>query len=154
MNYFDDLVQKKNIGEVVLLLLFLIYLFTVPTLSYKVAEFISSIAGMVIIGLVVIYLFFKCNPILGIVGLIVAYTLIKSSRMMYSQNDKYALGNLAQFAPRERTVYSPFTPTQQFPYTLEEELVEKMAPLCSSTYNLNPASFTPNAENTYDSAPV
>jgi hypothetical protein len=41
----------------------------------------------------------------------------------------------------------------QFPYTLEQEVVKKMAP-AKESYDYTPSSFSPVLDDTYDAAPI
>jgi hypothetical protein len=45
---------------------------------------------------------------------------------------------------------SQFTAFNQFPYTLEQEVVAKMAPIVRSGSSLNTASYKPLIDNNYD----
>jgi hypothetical protein len=49
---------------------------------------------------------------------------------------------------------SQFTAFNQFPYTLEQEVVAKMAPIVRSGSSLTPPSYKPLLENLYDASPV
>ena len=149
--YLDDFLQKKNIGQVIVSILFIIYLLIGYTMPYSIATFISSIAGIIIVCLFVLFLFIKCNPILAIISLFVAFKLINNSCSQYSTNTGVGLSSLAQYGPKETTFPSSLNPTHQFEYTLEQEMVAKMAPICDTNYTLTTPSYKPNVENTYDS---
>jgi hypothetical protein len=49
---------------------------------------------------------------------------------------------------------SQFTAFNQFPYTLEQEVVAKMAPIVHTGYSINSASYKPLLDNLYDAAPI
>ena len=49
---------------------------------------------------------------------------------------------------------SQFTAYNQFPYTLEQEMVAKMAPAKSAGFSLSQASYKPLMDNLYDASPV
>jgi hypothetical protein len=49
---------------------------------------------------------------------------------------------------------SQFTAFNQFPYTLEQEVVAKMAPIARSGSSLVPASYKPLLDNLHDAAPL
>jgi hypothetical protein len=61
---------------------------------------------------------------------------------------------LQRFAPSEQKKSSQFTAFNQFPYTLEQEVVAKMAPIMKSGSSLNQASYKPLLDNLYDASPV
>jgi len=49
---------------------------------------------------------------------------------------------------------SQFTAYNQFPYTLEQEVVAKMAPIMKSGSSLTQASYKPLLENLHDAAKI
>ena len=42
----------------------------------------------------------------------------------------------------------------QFPYTLEQEVVKKMAPIRDTGYTNSESTFSPILDDTYDAAPI
>lgn len=60
------------------------------------------------------------------------------------------LDALQKYAPTENKKMSEFTAFNQFPYTLEQEVVKKMAPMVRSGSNLTQASYKPLLENLHD----
>ena len=61
---------------------------------------------------------------------------------------------LQKFAPSEEKKMSQFTAYNQFPYTLEQEVVAKMAPIMKSGSSLTQASYKPLLDNLYDASPI
>ena len=49
---------------------------------------------------------------------------------------------------------SQFTAFNQFPYTLEQEVVAKMAPIVRSGSSLSSASYKPLLDNLHDASPL
>ena len=113
----------------------------------SVATLIDSGAGKIVVALVALLLFAYSNPILGVLGIFVAFHLIKSASI------KTGMAALEEFYPTEQKKWSPFTKENQFPYTLEQEVVKKMAPQKFNT-NYVKASYKPMLEDTYDAAHV
>ena len=113
----------------------------------SVATLIDSGAGKIVVALVALLLFAYSNPILGVLGIFVAFHLIKSASI------KTGMAALEEFFPTEQKKWSPFTKENQFPYTLEQEVVKKMAPQKFNT-NYVKASYKPMLEDTYDAAHV
>ena len=70
MDYFSTLFVKKNIPQVVLSVLFVIYL----VMGFNIPEFlaipIDSSVGKIIIVLVALLLFAYSNPVLGVLALV------------------------------------------------------------------------------------
>jgi hypothetical protein len=148
MEYLKKLMEKKNIPQLILTILFVIYLVWGYKMPGNIADMIDTSSGKMIVILVALALFAYSNPILGIIGLIVAYELIKRS----SQTTGTAA--LAAYYPTEAKKWSPFSAHHQFPYTLEQEVVSKMAPVRNAEAVSSPATFKPILDNYHDAAPV
>ena len=148
MNSFSSLFKKENMGELALGILFIIYLIMGYKTPEPVASLIDSLGGKIVIFIVVIYLFMNSNPILAVLSLFVAFDLIRRSSVATG------IDALKRFAPSEEKKSSQFTAFNQFPYTLEQEVVKKMAPIIQSSSSLSPASYKPLLENLYDASPL
>jgi len=146
MNSFSDLLKKEHMGQLVLVVLFIIYLVMGYRTPQPIAGAVDSIVGKIILFLVVIYLFMHANPILAILSLFVAFDLLRRSSI--------ATGSAAllKYTPCEDQKSSQFTAFNQFPYTLEQEVVKKMAPIIQGGTSLTKASYKPMLENLYDAA--
>jgi hypothetical protein len=148
MDSFSSLFKKEHMGELILVVLFIIYLIMGYKTPEPVANLIDSIGGKIILFIVVIYLFMHCNPILAVLALFVAFDLIRRSSVATG------IDALKRYAPSEEKKSSQFTAFNQFPYTLEQEVVKKMAPIIQSSSSLSPASYKPLLENLYDASPL
>jgi hypothetical protein len=148
MESFSSLFKKEHMGELVLVILLIVYLILGFKTPEPIANMIDSLIGKVVIFIVVIYLFMHSNPILAILSLFVAFDLIRRSSMTTG------IDALQRFAPSEQKKSSQFTAFNQFPYTLEQEVVAKMAPIMKSGSSLNQASYKPLLDNLYDASPV
>jgi len=148
MDSFSSLFKKEHMGELILIVLFIIYLIMGYKTPEPVAGLIDSMGGKIILFIIVIYLFMHCNPILAVLALFVAFDLIRRSSVATG------IDALKRYAPSEEKKSSQFTAFNQFPYTLEQEVVKKMAPIIQSTSSLSPASYKPLLENLYDAAPL
>jgi hypothetical protein len=148
MESFSSLFKKEHMGELVLVILLIVYLILGFKTPEPIANIIDSLIGKVVIFIVVIYLFMHCNPILAVLSLFVAFDLIRRSSMTTG------IDALQRFAPSEQKKSSQFTAFNQFPYTLEQEVVAKMAPIMKSGSSLNQASYKPLLDNLYDASPV
>jgi hypothetical protein len=148
MDSFTELLNKKHMGELILVILMIIYL----VMGLKTPEFIANMVdntiGKLVIISVVIYLFMNSNPILAVVAALVAFDLMRRS------SDTTGLGALAAYAPSEQKKMSQFTAFNQFPYTLEQEVVAKMAPIVRSGASITPPSFKPLLDNLHDASPL
>ena len=122
VNYLKELVHEKNHHQVALAVIFLIYIFVHNIkMPHVVAEGVNSMIGTVIVVLVTLGLLVTSNPIVGILGIVVAYLLIeRSNQQMKSKS------SVATVMKKEMEKMDTFFKVEnQFPKTLEEEVVEK-----------------------------
>ncbi len=148
MDTFKELFKKEHMGEFILIILMIIYLIMGLKTPDIIANMIDNVIGKVVIILIVIYLFMHANPILAVLAALVAFDLMRRS------NDATGLGALAAYAPSEEKKMSQFTAFNQFPYTLEQEVVAKMAPIVRSGTSLIPASYKPMLDNLHDASTI
>ena len=64
------------------------------------------------------------------------------------------LDALQKYAPTEEKKASQFSAFNQFPYTLEQEVVAKMAPVMQSGSSITQASFKPILDDSHDASPI
>ena len=136
MIYMDDykqMLKKENYHHLALLVALVIYsVFNIKTPS-MLANVVDTIYGNLVVMLTAFYILAKFNPIVGVVALFAGYELIRRS--------SHSNGELAiqRYLPSEMKKSNHLTAFNQFPVTLEEEMVKKMAPLVetSGPSNLN-----------------
>ena len=58
------------------------------------------------------------------------------------------------YIPTEKKKYSSMTKNNQFPYTLEQEIVKKMAPVNKNNSTSSSYSFKPILDDLHDAAPL
>jgi hypothetical protein len=109
MEYIDKLLEKRNMSQLVLVILFIMYLILGLKMPDPIANVIDSTAGRIVVAIVALLLFGYSNPILGVLGIMVAYHLIKTT------SEKTGMAALEQYYPTEEKKWSPFTPIHQFP---------------------------------------
>ena len=147
MEYLNELLEKRNMPQLVLVILFIIYLLMGFKTPDSIASMIDSTVGKIVVALFALLLFAYSNPILGVLGIFVAYQLVRGASI------KTGMAGLEEYYPTEEKKWSPFTPAHQFPYTLEQEVVKKMAPQKFNTSYVK-ATYKPTLEDTYDAAYV
>jgi len=148
MDSFSSLLKKEHMGELILVIVFIIYLIMGYKTPESVANVVDTLAGKIVIFIIVMYLFMYSNPILAVLALFVAFDLIRRS------SAATGIDALQKYAPSEKKKSSQFTAFNQFPYTLEQEVVKKMAPIVQSGSSLSPASYKPLLDNTHDATPL
>ena len=144
----NNLFKKDNVGQLLLTILFIIYLIMGYKTPETVAIVVDNLYGKIAVIVAAIALFAYTNPIFGVLGLMVAFDLIRRSA---NATGTYALDN---YMPTEKAKFSQFTAFNQFPYTLEQEVVKKMAPIIRTDAVKKPATFKPTLSDLYDAAPI
>jgi hypothetical protein len=147
MESFSSLFKKEHMGELVLVILLIVYLILGFKTPEPIASMIDSLVGKVVIFIIVIYLFMHANPILAVLSLFVAFDLIRRSSIATG------IDALQKFAPSEQKKSSQFTAFNQFPYTLEQEVVKKMTSQKFNTEYVK-APFRPTLDDTHDASPL
>jgi hypothetical protein len=143
----NDSVNKLMNGQSLLFILFVIYIvFNIRT-PEPIANIIDSTLGYVVIVGLFALMSVNLNPLVTLVGIFAIYLLFKRSSI--------ATGSLAmtKFLPSENIKSQHLSAFNQFPVTLEEEVVQKMAPLQSGP-SMGPKTFTPVLNDLHDAANV
>jgi hypothetical protein len=140
----ESLLKKQNTGQLILVVLFIIYLIMGYKTPGPLADVVDTIYGKVIVVVLALILLIKCHPVLGVLALFVAFELIRRSRS----------DAVNQYIPSEGQKNGQFTAFNQFPYTLEQEMVSRMTTRDSQKVSLQPATFKPLLEHGFDAAPA
>ena len=130
-------------GQFVLLIVFIVYIvFNVPT-PEPIASLIDSTLGYIVIIALFALMAVNLNPIITLVGVFAIYLLFKRSSI--------STGSLAmtKFLPSENLKGQYLNAFNQFPVTLEEEVVQQMAPLQAGP-SMGPKTFRPVMDNMHD----
>ena len=69
MDSFSSLFKKEHMGELILVILFIIYLIMGYKTPEPVAGLVDTLGGKIVIFIIVIYLFMHSNPILAVLSL-------------------------------------------------------------------------------------
>jgi hypothetical protein len=139
MEYFN----KKHMPELLLSVLFVVYLVMDFKMPESVATIIDTPIGKITVGLVALLLFGYSNPVLGVLALLVAYQMIRRASV------KTGMAGLEEYYPTEEKKWSPFSATHQFPYTLEQEMVKKMTTQKFNTEYVK-APYRPTLDDTHE----
>ena len=148
MEGFSELFKKENMSQLALAVLFIIYLIMGYKTPEVVANVVDTLVGKVVIFITVITLFMHANPILAVLSLFVAFDLMRRS------SAATGIDALKKYLPTEEKKSSQFTAFNQYPYTLEQEVVKKMAPIVQSGSSLSKASYMPVLENLHDASTI
>jgi hypothetical protein len=128
--------------ELTLLSLFIIYIVLPIQTPNVFSGVIDSPLGMLVLFVTAVYLFVYTNPVLGILFVFVAYELLRRT----SSGPKVTL---MQYNPTQQRVDAEMKAMNPVvKETLEEEVVDKMAPIGKSDMSVyTPSTFKPVADN-------
>lgn len=139
--------KKQEPAEIVLGILMIIFLLMGYKMPTSISYVVDSFIGKIIMLLIVVYMFVYTNPILAVLALLVVVNIMMNG-------STFTVIQSIQHAPSEENKSSQFTKFNQFPYTLEQEMVKKMAPVVKPGASISKAAYKPLLENTYDASPV
>jgi len=134
--------------DIAILVLFIIYLASDIEMPEKIAAYIDSPIGMVGVLLIALFLFMHYNPILGVIGLFVAYEVVRRSARM---NNRVPMMTYVPTQAKKDADLAEMNPV--IPTTLEEEMVAQMAPIGqSSLITYVSSEYKPVAENVHNAS--
>jgi hypothetical protein len=139
--------KKTKSSEVILGIIFVIYLIMGYPIPEPLASMIDNFYGKIIVCVIAVILLISVNPVVGVLGLFVAFDLIRRSGLATGTTA------LAKFLPSEKTKMGEFTAFNQFPYTLEQEMV-KLRTVNRNEAISSTASYKPILLSTADAAPI
>ena len=146
-NYYD-LIKVEKRHQLLLGVIFMIYILIQTKTPVSMAEYIDTPIGNIVVALVAMFTFYYSNPVVGILGLVVAYELVNRS--------KTASGNLYKrlnSSESSKLKYMEKLNVDTRSVTLEEEMVEKMAPLVKHDASPN-SNYKPILDTMHDAAPI
>lgn len=134
--------KEQNIYVLIALMsAFVLFKINIPE---SLASVVDTLYGRLLVIAGAVSLIFA-HPVLGSVALIAAYELINRSER------KTGSYQMKKYLPSELNKSKMLEAYNQFPKTLEEEMVEKMIPL-TQNHNLGPAEYKPTLEQLHDAA--
>lgn len=179
---FQNLFRKITMIEILILVIFVIYLVLPVKTPHSIAPFIESPLGIVVIFLLAIFLFLYSNPILAVLFVFVAYELLRRSivklspsvpNVSYVQYTPETVKRETEMNKANAIMPDPINPVNvkhaendavvnepiiQLPVlsehvSLEEEVVNKMAPIGKSEpVSFKPSGFHPVMDNAHSAS--
>lgn len=126
MNIFTELLKKEQQPQLVLGIIFIAYLVLNIQTPGVISQLIDTTFGSIVIMLLALALFMQVNPVIGILGLAVAFEMIRRSNI---DTGSFGVNN---YVPNEEKklrhmkLYNNADPASNtYKKTLEEEIVEK-----------------------------
>jgi len=136
-----QLFDRKHLPQLIATGLLVVYIISGLRLPDSMASSVNTMLGKTLVVVAAIATLIMAHPVLGVVGLVAAYELI-------SRSDNGS-ADLERYYPTEEKKWSPFSPMHQFPYTLEQEMVKRMAPPRYSDIGSTQVSFKPVLDDTH-----
>jgi chromate transport protein ChrA len=137
-------IAKVNITESILIVILGLFFVAGYDLPESVSNVVDSVPLQISMFFVVTYLFIYKSPVLAVLFLIVVLDLMVKSSNSHSSylktNEKY-----------KQTILSNLN---EIPYTLEQDMVKKMAPLVNAGSSVTKSSFSPLIENSHDAISI
>lgn len=124
--------------EMLLTVLIILYIvLNVPT-PQIIAPYVDTPLGNIVIVLFALSFFMHSHPVVGILSLFAAYVLIRRSTATTGSAD------IEAYIPSEKRKSEELSAYNQFPVTLEEQMVAIRAPLADTQVGSATSSFRPN----------
>jgi hypothetical protein len=138
MNQMRDAFKTCRKHELLLTVLLVLYLVLNAPTPDVIAPYVDTPLGNIVVVLVALSFFTHSHPLVGVLGLFAAYMLIRRSSSS-SAIDAYIANS-----PSEQRKSEELSAFNQFPVTLEEQMVALRAPLADTEVGSATASFHPN----------
>jgi hypothetical protein len=147
MKYLRNLMKAEEKHQMLLAFLLVIYLLFDVQTPDAIADLIDSPVGNVIIVLLALTVFISAGPLVGILALIAAHCLIKRSS---KKTGTYYMKDNGRAEEIKMEVLKKYN---DFPKTLEEEVVANMVPLVRHPPAPN-SNYKPVLDKLHDAAAV
>jgi len=145
--YVKNLISFEKMHQFVIAILLVLYLlFDIETPMY-LANLVDTTLGNIVVWLLVVTIFFSSNIIVGLLSVVAGYELIQRSRSV--------TGNLQleQINNAEKIKLDMLDNYNNYPVTLEEEVVSKMAPLVNEN-SYSTSNYQPVLNNLHDASNI
>lgn len=126
----------KNHEMLLTVLIILYIVLNVPTPD-SIAPYIDTPLGNIVVAVIALSLFTHSHAVVGVLGLFAAYVLIRRSGASGS-------AAIEAYVPSEKRKSEELSSLNQFPVTLEEQMVALRAPLADAAVGSATSSFHPN----------
>jgi hypothetical protein len=124
--------------EMLLSGLMILYIVLNVSTPNVIAPYVDTPLGNIVVILIALSFFTHSHPVVGVLGLFSAYILIRRSSAATGSSAVEA------YVPSEKRKSEELSAFNQFPVTLEEQVVALRAPLADTEIGSATASFNPN----------
>jgi hypothetical protein len=160
-----DQFVSGNPSQLILAILFALYILLNVQTPTVLAEPIDTIFGKVLVVAVAVVIFMKTNPVVGVLGFIAAYQLIKTSSITtgtygikhYLPSESSKMAEMQSFNQEGMQTHSETHEVvikNNNEGALEAEMVDKMAPLVMSGDSDSTSNYSPILDDQHSAAPL
>lgn len=142
-----DTLNPKKRRDMLLLIVLVVYIVAKIDTPMPLAKLVDNVYGNAAVSILALVFFMKTKSVAGVLVIVAAYELIKRSSV---KAGSHALRN---YVPCEHKKLSDFKKYNEFPVTLEEEIIAKMAPLVKHAPAAN-AEYKPVLSDSHEAAPA
>jgi hypothetical protein len=146
MSTFDKLL-KKDQHYLILMVLLAIFIVLDVEIPEPIAEMVDTIGGKIVVVIIALSFCATKQPILSALALLAAYELIKRSGNSYH----HAIGPSMKYMPSEAKKSKQLSVMNQFPLSIEEQIIAEMIPQESASITTEP-SYKPTQDKLHDAA--
>ena len=136
-----QLMKTENAHQMLLFVVFVVYLLADVKLPEVLARGVDTMVGKVVVLVLSLTVFMATHPLVGVLALVVGYEVIRRSSR---QTGSVLLNHIKE---TEVIKMKEFEKYNDFPKTLEEEVVQNSVPLTKPVLDplamLKPDSFKP-----------
>ena len=148
MRTLNSLYRAENHYQTFLGFLFVVYILSNLQLPDDLSKLINTTGGNVVVMLLAISVFYHTHPVIGILGLIAAYELMKRS------GNGVAYVDIDSYLPSEMSKSQEMAITQPpFKGTLEEDMVREMVPLVVPN-DSSSLDYQPTLDSLHNASPI
>jgi hypothetical protein len=140
-------IKLEKREHIVLVVLLIIYILLDVQLPMFMVKAVDTIYGKIVLYVLAINIFANVNKVAGVLSFIAAYTMIARAS---KQTGTFAIRN---YLPSEEKKVLDFSKFNDYPYTLEEEEVSRMAPIIMNETSTG-SEYKPVLDALHDAAPT
>ena len=138
-------VEKRE--HMIFIVLLIIYILLDVQLPTAISNAVDTIYGKIVLYLLALNIFCNVNKVAGVLSFIAAYTMIDRAS---KQTGTFAIHN---YLPSEEKKVLDFSKFNDYPYTLEEEEVARMAPIVLNETSTG-SNYKPVLDTLHDASPT
>jgi hypothetical protein len=140
-------IKMEKREHLILSILLILYILLEVHLPAFLSGAVDSIYGKVALYLLALHIFFNVCKVSGVLALVAVYTMIKRASL---ETGTFAI---REYLPSEEKKVMDFSKFNDYPYTLEEEEVARMAPVVRNETSVG-SDYKPILAGLHDAAPT